>query len=216
MQFLADVTIRCPECRGTRYRPETLEVTYRGKNIAEVLDLTVREAFGFFRHKPKVLVAAAAPARRGARIPPPGPAGDHALGRRGAAVEARRLAGLDARGHHPAPRRRARRCTSSTSRRRACIPWTSTSCSECFQSLADQGHTPLIVEHNPQVMLAADWIIDLGPDAGDAGGRIVADGTPEDVSRSGTFTGDVLAAELATTTGDRMRSLASSFAEPSS
>ncbi len=54
MQFLPDVMIRCPECRGTRYRPETLEVTYRGKNIAEVLDLTAREAFVFFRHRPKV------------------------------------------------------------------------------------------------------------------------------------------------------------------
>src|SRR3954447_24809336 len=54
MQFLADVLIRCPECRGRRYRPEVLEVTYRGKTIAEVLDLTVREAFAFFRHRPKV------------------------------------------------------------------------------------------------------------------------------------------------------------------
>ena len=54
MQFLADVMMRCPECRGTRYRPETLEITYRGRNIAEVLDLTAREAFGFFRHRPKV------------------------------------------------------------------------------------------------------------------------------------------------------------------
>ena len=54
MQFLADVMIRCPECRGTRYRPETLEVTYRGRNIAEVLELTAREAFAFFRHRPKV------------------------------------------------------------------------------------------------------------------------------------------------------------------
>ena len=54
MQFLADVMIRCPECRGTRYRPETLEVTYRGRNIAEVLEMTAREAFAFFRHRPKV------------------------------------------------------------------------------------------------------------------------------------------------------------------
>ena len=54
MQFLPDVMMRCPECRGTRYRPETLEITYRGRNIAEVLDLTAREAFVFFRHRPKV------------------------------------------------------------------------------------------------------------------------------------------------------------------
>ncbi len=53
MQFLPDVLVRCPECRGTRYRPEILEITYRGRNIAEVLDLTAREAFGFFRHRPK-------------------------------------------------------------------------------------------------------------------------------------------------------------------
>ena len=54
MQFLPDVLVRCPECQGTRYRPEVLEVTYRGKNISEVLDLTVREALSFFRNRPKV------------------------------------------------------------------------------------------------------------------------------------------------------------------
>ena len=53
MQFLPDVMIRCPECRGTRYRPEVLEITYRGRNIAEVLDMTAREAFAFFRHRPR-------------------------------------------------------------------------------------------------------------------------------------------------------------------
>ena len=64
---------------------------------------------------------------------------------------------------------------------------------EGLNSLVDQGHSLIVVEHNPMVMAMADWIIDLGPEAGDGGGRIVAEGTPEDVARSGTYTGAALA-----------------------
>ena len=195
MQFLADVTIRCPECKGTRYRPETLEVTYRGKTIAEVLALTAREAFGFFRHKPKVL----------SRLRPLLDVGlDYLrLGQPATTLsggEAQRLKLAASLASTPGAITRA-----ATKGKAVYLfdepttglhPLDVEKLLRCFDSLADQGHTPLIVEHNPRVMLAADWIIDLGPDAGDEGGRIVAAGTPEEVARSGTFTGDVLAAEL--------------------
>ena len=82
MQFLPDVMVRCPECSGTRYRPEILEVTYRGKNIAEVLDLTAREAFGFFRNRPRVQASAPAAARHRSRLPAARPARFDALRRR--------------------------------------------------------------------------------------------------------------------------------------
>ena len=196
MQFLADVTIRCPECGGTRYRPETLEVTYRGKNIAEVLSLTAREAFGFFRHKPKVL----------SRLRPLLDVGLEylRLGQPATTLsggEAQRLKLAASLASTPGAITRAAAKGKSLyvfdEPTTGLHPLDIDKLLECFHSLADQGHTPLIVEHNPRVMAAADWIIDLGPDAGGSGGRIVASGTPEEVARSGTFTGDVLAAELA-------------------
>ncbi|MDB5349358.1 MAG: uvrA 3 [Planctomycetota bacterium] len=196
MQFLADVRIRCPECRGTRFRPETLEVTYRGKTIAEVLDLTAREAFAFFRHKPKVL----------SRLRPLLDVGlDYLrLGQPATTLsggEAQRLKLAASLASTPGAITRA----ASKGKTLYIFDEPTTGLHpvdvekllQCFHSLADQGHSALIVEHNPQVMLAADWIIDLGPDAGDNGGRIVAQGSPEDVARAGTFTGAVLAEEFA-------------------
>ena len=88
MQFLPDVMVRCPECRGTRYRPEILEITYRGRNIAEVLDLTAREAFGFFRHRPKVQARLRPLLDIGLDYLTARPAGLDALRRRGAAAQA--------------------------------------------------------------------------------------------------------------------------------
>ena len=78
MQFLADVFMKCPQCQGKRYRPEILEIKYRGRNIAEVLDLTVREAFTFFRGRPKVQAKLKAIDRRGSRLSATGPTGQHA------------------------------------------------------------------------------------------------------------------------------------------
>ncbi len=129
MQFLPDVMIRCPECQGTRYRPEILEVTYRGKNIAEVLDLTAREAFSFFRNRPRVQ----------ARLRPLLDIGlDYLrLGQpvctlSGGEAQRLKLAGFLRRvaGRPCAARRRPRtRSSCSTSRRPDSIPSTSSSCS---------------------------------------------------------------------------------------
>jgi excinuclease ABC subunit A len=195
MQFLADVMIRCPECRGARFRAETLEVAYRGKNIAEVLELTAREAFAFFKHRPKVQ----------ARLRP---LLDVGLDYLRLGQPANTLSGGEAQRLKLASHLAS---TPGAITRAAAGPHTLFILDEpttglhpadvvklidCLNALADLGHSLVVVEHSPEIMAAADWIIDLGPEAGDAGGRVVATGTPEDVARSGTLTGLVLKSAL--------------------
>jgi excinuclease ABC subunit A len=141
MQFLADVYMKCPECNGRRYRREILKVTYRGRNISEVLEMTVREAFTFFRGSPKLASYMSA------------------------AKRSRTLFILD---------------EPTTGLHFADV----TQLLDCFDALLSVGHSLIVVEHNLQMMKAADWIIDLGPGAADEGGRIVAAGTPEEVARN--------------------------------
>ncbi len=120
MHFLPDVYINCEVCHGRRYNRETLEVRFKGKSIADVLDMPIEEALEFFAKIPKIQAPAADPARRGPRLHAARPAGDDALRRRGAAGEA----GDGARRRSPP----GARCTSSTSRRPACTSTTSPSC----------------------------------------------------------------------------------------
>jgi excinuclease ABC subunit A len=195
MQFLADVIMRCPECKGTRYRPETLEVTYRGRNIAEVLEMTAREAFSFFRHRPKIQ----------ARLRPLIDVGlDYLrLGQPATTLsggEAQRLKLASYLAATPSALNRG----AAKSRTLFLLDEPTTGLHpadtlrllDVFNTLLDLGHSLIVIEHSPEVLICADWIIDLGPDAGDDGGRVVAQGTPEDVARSGTHTGQVLAAAL--------------------
>jgi excinuclease ABC subunit A len=195
MQFLADVMIRCPECRGTRYRPETLEVSYRGKNIAEVLDLTAREAFSHFRHRPKVQ----------ARLRPLLDVGlDYLrLGQPASTLsggEAQRLKLAAHLATSPAAVTRAAGGPKTLflldEPTTGLHPADVAKLLDCLDALADLGHSLVVVEHSPEVMARADWIIDLGPEAGAGGGRVVAQGAPEDVARADTHTGRVLAAVL--------------------
>ncbi|MDG3005240.1 excinuclease ABC subunit UvrA [Paludisphaera mucosa] len=196
MQFLPNVTVRCPDCKGTRYRPEILDVAYRGKSIAEVLDLTGREAFAFFRSRPKIQSRLRPLLDLGLdylRLGQPAAtlSGGEAQRLKLAAFLAGSTAALNRAGNvahtlfildeptaglHPADMVRL---------------------IDALSNLVDRGHSVLVVEHSTEIMLAADWILDLGPDAGDDGGRIVAQGTPEDVARSGTATGEALAKILA-------------------
>jgi excinuclease ABC subunit A len=192
MQFLADVTMRCPECRGTRYRAETREVTYRGKNIAEVLELSAREAFAFFKNRPRVQTRLRPLLDVGLDYLRLGQPADTLSGGESQRLKlASHLAG-----------------TSSAAMRAAKSPKTlflldePTSglhpldvikLLECLHALVDLGHSVLVVEHSPEIMASADWILDVGPEAGENGGRIVAVGTPEDVARAPTATGRVLA-----------------------
>ena len=188
MQFLADVYMRCAQCNGARYRDEILDVTYRGRNIADVLEMTVREAFTFFRGQPKVQA-------RLKRLIDVGldyvRLGQPANTLSGGEAQRLKLAGY-----------------MSSAKRGRCLfildePTTGLHFSDivqlldCFDALLAVGHSLIVVEHNLQIMKAADYIIDLGPGAADEGGQVVAKGTPEMVARaSGSVTAGFLAKVL--------------------
>jgi len=195
MQFLPDVMMRCPECSGTRYRPEILEITYRGRNIAEVLDLTARQALVFFRHRPKIQ----------ARLRPLLEIGlDYLrLGQpvstlSGGEAQRLKLAGFLARSTASLARVAASpHCLFLIDEPTSGLhPLDILKLLDVLNSLVDRGHSLVVIEHSPEVMVSADWIIDIGPGAGDSGGQVVAQGTPEEVARSGTLTGQLLSGLL--------------------
>ncbi len=189
MQFLADVYMKCSQCGGKRYRKEILDVRYRGRNISEVLEMTVREAFTFFRGQTKVQ------ARLKRLI-------DVGLDYLRLGQPANTLSGGEAQ------RLKLATYMSATRRGRSLFildePTTGLhfhdvmQLVDCFEALVNVGHSLIVVEHNLQLMKAADYIVDLGPGAADEGGRVVAQGTPEAVARSKeSFTGRFLAQALA-------------------
>ena len=188
MQFLADVYMKCPQCGGSRYRAEVLEARYRGRSIADVLEMTVRESFTFFRGKTKVQAKLKRLMDVGldyVRL------GQPASTLSGGEAQRLKLAGY---------------MTSARRGRTLFIldePTTGLHFSDivqlldCFDALLDVGHSLIVVEHNLQLMQAADHIIDLGPGAAADGGAVVAQGTPEEIVRSkdsitGKYLADVL------------------------
>ena len=178
MQFLPDVTVPCEVCRGSRYNREALEILYSGKNIAEVLAMTVDEAVEFFDAFPK--------ARTKLKTLQDVGLGYMTLGQPATTVSRRRSAAHQALDRAIAPRHRHARCTSSTSRRRASSFEDVRNLLTVLQRLASAGNTVVVIEHHIDVMLNADHIIDLGPLGGYRGGMIVAEGTPEEVARHET------------------------------
>lgn len=191
MQFLADVYMKCGDCQGARYRREILGVQHRGLNIAEVLELTVREAFTFFRGRPKVQ-------KRLKRLIDVGldylRLGQPANTLSGGEAQRLKLAG------YLSAARRARSLFILDE------PTTGLHFSDvvqlldCFDALLAVGHSLVVVEHNLQMMKCADYIIDLGPGAADEGGQVVAQGTPERVARvAESVTGRYLAQALGAT-----------------
>ena len=168
MHFLPNVYVTCEQCKGRRYNRETLEIRYRGKSIADVLDLTVDQALPLLENVPPIAQQAAHAAGRRPRLHRARTVGDDAERRRGAAREARRASCRSA-----AP---GARSTSSTSRRPGCTSRTSRSCSTCSASWSIRATRVLVIEHNLDVIRSADHVIDLGPEGGGAGGRIVAAG----------------------------------------
>jgi excinuclease ABC subunit A len=196
MQFLPDVLVRCPECQGTRYRPEVLEVTYRGKNISEVLDLTAREALSFFRNRPRVQARLRSMLDIGLdylRL------GQPLSTLSGGEAQRLKLAGFLSRSLAALKRPGAPPHTIFLLEEPAAglHPVDVVRLIEALGSLVERGHSMIVIEHSPEVMVSADWIIDLGPGGGDEGGRLVAEGTPEDVAKSQTATGQLLAKALA-------------------
>ncbi|MFG0257365.1 MAG: excinuclease ABC subunit A, partial [Phycisphaerales bacterium JB043] len=194
MHFLPDVFVECEVCKGSRYNPETLQVRYRGKTIADVLHMTVEDAREFFENHPKI----------------------HAV------CDCLHDVGLDyVRLGQPSPTLsggEAQRVKLATELSKGV---TSTGASSntlyvldepttglhfedirkllhVLNRLADAGNTLVVIEHNLDVIKCADWVIDLGPEGGSGGGSVVAEGTPEDVARiKGSYTGQFLKPLLA-------------------
>src|SRR5262249_43219301 len=173
MHFLPDVYVTCDVCKGKRYNRETLEVKYKEKSIADVLDMTVDEAKTFFAAVPGIRSKMETLARVG-------------LGYVKVGQQATTLSGGEAQRVKLA-KELSKRATGRTlyildepttglhfDDVRALL--------EVLQELVDAGNTVVVIEHNLDVIKTADWIIDMGPDGGDGGGEVVATGTPEDVA----------------------------------
>lgn len=184
MHFLADVYVDCEVCRGRRYNRETLEVTYKGKNIADVLDMTVDEAARFFRNVPQIYEKLAALLNVGL--------GYVRLGQSGTTLsggEAQRIK-LAAELSKKATGRTVYILDEPTTGLHFADIHTLL---EVLIKLRDAGNTLIIIEHNLEVIKCADWVIDLGPEGGAGGGTIVAKGTPEEVSQvKESYTGQYL------------------------
>ncbi|MCK5148553.1 excinuclease ABC subunit UvrA [bacterium] len=190
MHFLPDVYVPCEVCKSKRYNRETMEVKYRGKSIADVLDMTVEEALNFFARIPAIQ-------RKMQTLT------DVGLGYIHLGQPATTLSGGE-----------AQRVKLSTELSKMATgntlyildePTTGLHFEDIrmllgvLNRLVDKGNSVIVIEHNPDVIKTADWIIDLGPEGGDGGGEIVASGTPEDVAASeASYTGTFLREELGT------------------
>ena len=199
MHFLPDVYVTCDQCKGKRYNRETLEVTFRDKSIADVLDMTVEEGAAFFRAVPPIRDKLETLARVG-------------LGYIHIGQQATTLSGGEAQ-RIKLSKELSRRATGRTL---YILDEPTTGLHfhdvakllEVLHELADAGNTVVVIEHNLEVIKTADWIIDLGPEGGDGGGRIVAAGTPEDIARvkesyTGRYLKDLLVRRSKSTGGKK-------------
>jgi excinuclease ABC subunit A len=184
MHFLPDVYVTCSDCRGSRYNNETLSILYRGKNISDVLNMSIEEAAPFFENHPKV--------NRALKV-----LNDVGLGYIKLGQPATTLSGGEAQ-----RLKLSRELSKSTKGSTLYVldePTTGLHFEDinilliALNRLIDQGHSLLVIEHNLDVIKTADWVIDLGPDGGKNGGTIIAEGTPESVAKvKGSYTGHYL------------------------
>jgi excinuclease ABC subunit A len=173
MQFLSDVFITCPVCKGMRFKKHTLDITYRHKNIHDFFSMTVNQALTFFHDQPKIIHALT-------------PLSEVGLG------YIRLGQSLNTLSNGEAQRLKLSQYITSIKRGDTLFLFDEPTTGlhfedirkllDVFQRLVDQGHTLLVIEHNMDVVKSADWVIDLGPEGGDEGGRLVVAGTPEEVS----------------------------------
>jgi excinuclease ABC subunit A len=188
MHFLPDIYVQCDVCKGKRYNRETLEITYRDKSIADVLDMTVEEGAEFFKAVPAIRDKLETLKRVG-------------LGYIHLGQQATTLSGGEAQ-RVKLSKELSRRATGGTL---YILDEPTTGLHfddvrkllEVLHTLVDSGNSVLVIEHNLEVIKTADWIIDLGPDGGTGGGMIVAEGTPEKIAATkGSHTGTYLAPYL--------------------
>jgi excinuclease ABC subunit A len=188
MHFLADVYVPCDVCRGLRYNRETLEIRFKGKNIQEVLDMTVEDALPFFSAVPTVQPKLQTLLDVGLSYVRLGQSATTLSG-----GEAQRV-------------KLAKELSKRATGRTLYIldePTTGLHFADIEQLLVvlhrlrDEGNTVLVIEHNLDVIKTADWVVDLGPEGGDGGGRIIATGTPDDIAQNASsYTGKYLKTAL--------------------
>ena len=184
MHFLPDIYVPCDVCKGARYNRETLEVRYKGKNISEVLDMTIEEAVAFFENIPKIRNKIST-------------LNDVGLGYVKLGQSSTTLSGGEAQRVKLATEL-ARRSTGKTmyildEPTTGLHTHDVSKLLSILDRLVEQGNSVVVIEHNLDVIKVADYIIDLGPDGGDCGGRIVAKGTPEQVAKvKNSYTGEFL------------------------
>ena len=188
MHFLPDIYVTCDSCKGRRYNRETLEITWRDKSIADVLDMTVEEGVDYFKAVPSIREKLETMLRVG-------------LGYVRIGQQATTLSGGEAQ-RVKLSKELSRRATGRTI---YILDEPTTGLHfhdiakllEVLQELVEQGNSVIVIEHNMDVIKTADWIIDLGPEGGDGGGYIVAEGTPEQVAKvADSHTGTYLARVL--------------------
>ncbi|MDP3065346.1 MAG: excinuclease ABC subunit UvrA [Methanobacteriaceae archaeon] len=187
MHFLADVYVPCEVCKGKRYNRETLEIRYKGRNISEILDMTVEEALDFYQNIPRIQKKLQT-------------LDDVGLGYIKLGQPATTLSGGEAQRVKLAKEL----SRQSTGRTLYILDEPTTGLHfadikkllQVLGRLRDSGNTVIVIEHNLDVIKTADHIIDLGPEGGDEGGRVVAQGTPEEVAESNTYTAQFLKAVL--------------------
>jgi excinuclease ABC subunit A len=200
MQFLADVELICEECKGTRYKPRVLEVRYRGKNIHETLNLTVKESLRFFAEVPKITEKL--------RVLEEVGLGYLRLGQSATTLSGGEAQRMKLAAHlQPAARQTGRSGAAQDDdrRKRRMLyifdePTTGLHFDDvskllaAFRRLIDVGGSIVVIEHNLEVIKTADWVVDLGPEGGARGGNIVGVGTPETIAKlPGSYTGKYLA-----------------------
>jgi excinuclease ABC subunit A len=199
MQFLADVELICEECKGTRYKQQVLEVRYRGRNIHEVLQLTVKEALRVFAEVPKITEKLRTLEEVGL--------GYLRLGQSATTLSGGEAQRMKLAAHlQPAESSLASGPESRRKRRLLYIfdePTTGLHFDDvskllaAFRRLIDAGGSIVVIEHNLEVIKTADWVIDLGPEGGNRGGKVVGAGTPEAIAKlNGSYTGKYLARML--------------------
>jgi excinuclease ABC subunit A len=188
MHFLPDVYVTCQSCKGTRYNPETLQITYKGKNIADVLDMRIEDAVDFFANFPTIVRVLKTLTEVGMGYMQLGQSSTTLSGGEAQRVKLSAELGKATTGHtlyildEP-----------TTGLHFADIH----NLLNVLQRLCDMGNTIVVIEHNLDVIKTADYIIDLGPEGGDAGGTVVAAGPPEEiVNNSRSYTGKFLKAKL--------------------
>jgi excinuclease ABC subunit A len=201
MQFLSDVYVPCPECHGKRFRDEVLEVMYQGKNLTEIMDMTVTEALEFFAYQAELvkrLTPLAAVGLEYMRL------GQSLTTLSGGEAQRLKLAAHIGMEKSPAPGLPLGEVWEDDRAKSTLFifdePTTGLHYADiqkllnAFQQLVDRGHSLIIIEHNLEVIKCADYVIDLGPEGGDDGGRVIAKGTPEQIAKvKKSYTGQYLA-----------------------